>query len=100
MVGQSADRPPGRYVDAAGVRTYYEVEGEGEPLILLHGGFVTIETWDEQRAALAERYRVYLPERRGHGRTPDVPGPIGFPPRRSDPSPTLSSWSSPVPITA
>ena len=26
----------------------------------------------------AERYRVYLPERRGHGRTPDVEGPMGF----------------------
>src|SRR5688572_24093562 len=68
----------GSYVDAGGVHTYYEVEGEGEPLVLLHGGMVTIETWSAQRAALAERFRVYLPERRGHGRTPDVPGPVGY----------------------
>ena len=27
------------YVDADGVRTYYEIEGTGEPLLLLHGGF-------------------------------------------------------------
>lgn len=65
-------------VQAGDVNTYYEVEGEGEPLILLHGGFATIETWAAQRGALAQAYRVFLPERRGHGRTPDVPGPTGF----------------------
>jgi pimeloyl-ACP methyl ester carboxylesterase len=65
-------------VDAGGVHTYYEVQGSGEPLILLHGGFATIETWRGQAPVFAERYRVYLPERRGHGRTPDVEGPTGF----------------------
>jgi pimeloyl-ACP methyl ester carboxylesterase len=39
---------------------------------------VTIASWSAQRAALAARYRVYLPERRGHGRTPDAPGPLTF----------------------
>ena len=68
----------GAYVDAGGVRTYYEEEGSGEPLLLLHGGMVTIETWENQRGPLAERYHVYLPERRGHGRSPDVPGPTGY----------------------
>ncbi len=68
----------GSYIDANGVNTYYEVEGAGEPLLLLHGGFVTIETWSAQRGALAERFRVYLPERRGHGRTADVPGSTGY----------------------
>ena len=66
------------YVDADGVRTYYEADGAGEPLLLLHGGFATIETWTGQRPALAAHFRVYLPERRGHGRSPDVPGPMGF----------------------
>lgn len=69
---------PGRYVDAGGVHTYYEVQGSGDPLILLHGGFATVETWRGQAPALAERFRVYLPERRGHGRTADVEGPTGF----------------------
>jgi pimeloyl-ACP methyl ester carboxylesterase len=68
----------GSYVDAAGVHTYYEVTGIGEPLVLLHGGMCTAETFDAQTRALAERYRVYVPERRGHGRTPDVPGPITY----------------------
>jgi pimeloyl-ACP methyl ester carboxylesterase len=60
------------------VRTYYEVVGDGEPLVLLHGGLFPIETIGGLSACLAERYRVYLPERRGHGRTPDVEGPITY----------------------
>ncbi|MDQ3880932.1 MAG: alpha/beta hydrolase, partial [Chloroflexota bacterium] len=38
----------------------------------------TVETWDAQATALAERYTVYLPERRGHGRTADAPGPYSY----------------------
>jgi pimeloyl-ACP methyl ester carboxylesterase len=68
----------GTYVDAGGVHTYYEVTGTGEPLVLLHGGLCTAETWGAQTPALAEHYRVYVPERRAHGRTPDVDGPITY----------------------
>ena len=68
----------GAYVNAGGVHTYYEVSGEGEPLVMLHGGLATAESWAMQVPALAERYRVYVPERRGHGRTPDVGGPITY----------------------
>jgi pimeloyl-ACP methyl ester carboxylesterase len=66
------------YADVNGVMTYYEVDGDGEPLLLLHGGLSPIETLNAQRAALSPRFRVWLPERRGHGRTPDVVGPITF----------------------
>jgi pimeloyl-ACP methyl ester carboxylesterase len=68
----------GEYVNVGDVRTYYEVHGGGEPVVLLHGGFGTVESWAMQTPALAERYRVYVPERRGHGRTPDVNGPITY----------------------
>lgn len=68
----------GSYVDVNGVHTYYEVEGTGDPLVLLHGGLCAIETLAGLRAGLAGSYRVYLPERRGHGRTPDVDGPYSY----------------------
>ena len=68
----------GGYVNAGGMRTYYETYGEGEPLVLLHGGLATAESWAMQIPALAERYRVIVPERRGHGRTHDVAGPITY----------------------
>jgi pimeloyl-ACP methyl ester carboxylesterase len=45
---------------------------------VLHGGLCTAETWDAQAPALAAQYRVYVPDRRGHGRTPDVDGPITY----------------------
>jgi pimeloyl-ACP methyl ester carboxylesterase len=66
----------GEYLTVNGLRTYYEVLGEGDPVVLLHGGGVTADSWFGQLAALAERYRVYAPERRGHGRTHDLPGPV------------------------
>jgi pimeloyl-ACP methyl ester carboxylesterase len=66
----------GQYVEAGGVLTYFEVEGEGEPVILLHGGGVGGDTWIAQTAALSQHYLVVVPERRGHGRTPDVDGPV------------------------
>ena len=68
----------GHYLEVDGVRTYYEVTGTGTPLLLLHGGMCTAETWDAQTAALAEHYRVYVPERPGHGRTADIAGAITY----------------------
>ena len=71
-------RPNGAYLDVAGVHTYYEVSGAGDPVVLLHGGMATAETFDAQAAELSRHYRVYVAERRGHGRTPDVPGPLTY----------------------
>jgi pimeloyl-ACP methyl ester carboxylesterase len=68
----------GRYIDVNGLNTYYEVSGKGEPLLLMHGGFCTVETFARQTPDLAARYQVIVPERRGHGRTPDVAGPITY----------------------
>ena len=61
------------------MKTWHEVTGEGESLVLLHGGFASGSSWFAQTPVLAEAgYRVYLPERRGHGHTPDVEGPITY----------------------
>ncbi|WP_395570506.1 alpha/beta fold hydrolase [Streptomyces sp. BK79] len=68
----------GDYADLPGVRTWYETEGSGDPLVLLHGGFCTNATWGAQRADLAAAYRLFLPERRAHGHTPDVEGPLSY----------------------
>jgi pimeloyl-ACP methyl ester carboxylesterase len=68
----------GSYLDVNGVHTYYEVHGAGEPLVLLHGGLCLIETFAQQTPILAKHFRVFLPERRGHGRTPDTEGQITF----------------------
>ncbi|MCI0439098.1 MAG: alpha/beta hydrolase [Chloroflexi bacterium] len=68
----------GEYVELPGVKTWYEVEGKGEPLVLLHGGLLTNETWGPMRPELAGHFHVFLPERRAHGHTPDVEGPLTY----------------------
>jgi pimeloyl-ACP methyl ester carboxylesterase len=67
------------YIEVAGVRTWHEVSGEGEPVVLLHGAFGGARSFFAQTPALVEAgYRVYAPERRGHMHTPDVDGPLTY----------------------
>jgi pimeloyl-ACP methyl ester carboxylesterase len=66
------------YVEAGGVQTWYAEYGTGDPLLLLHGGFSDASEFGATTPALASRFRVITPERRGHGHTPDVPGPISY----------------------
>ena len=51
------------------VRLYYEEQGEGLPILLLHNYFGTLEVWSAQREALSRHYRVIIADARGHGRT-------------------------------
>jgi pimeloyl-ACP methyl ester carboxylesterase len=64
------------YEELGGVRTWYDEHGEGEPLALLHPGGADARAWAPNLDALAAHFHVFTPERRGHGRTPDVEGPI------------------------
>jgi pimeloyl-ACP methyl ester carboxylesterase len=66
------------YIDVNGISAYYEIHGTGEPLLLLHGGFCSIETLEPQITHLSQRYEVHAPERPGQGRTPDREGPMSF----------------------
>ncbi len=63
------------YVEANGVHTYYEKHGNGPPAVLLHGAVMVAEGWQPQVGALAKHFTVYVPERRGVGRTPDIDSP-------------------------
>ena len=63
-------------IDLDGVHTWYEVYGQGEPLVALHPGGVDARALRPNVKALSEHFQVFTPERRGHGHTPDVPGPI------------------------
>lgn len=56
-------------IDVDGGKLYYEVEGAGHPLLLIHGGLGDLRMWDDQVPAFAERYRVIRYDTRGLGRT-------------------------------
>jgi pimeloyl-ACP methyl ester carboxylesterase len=68
----------GTYVQLGEVKTWYDEHGAGDPLVLMHGGLVDARFFAPNLHALAEHFHVYTPERRGHGHTPDVEGPISY----------------------
>jgi pimeloyl-ACP methyl ester carboxylesterase len=49
------------------VDLYYEIHGEGFPLVLAHGYCTSINLWKHQLPLLAERYQVIAYDARGHG---------------------------------
>ena len=65
-------------IDLGGVRTWYDVAGAGGPLVYLHGGFSDSRELAPLLPRYAQRFRVHTPDRRGHGRSPDVDGPFDF----------------------
>ena len=64
---------PGRFASVNGLRMYYEVHGEGRPLVLLHGGLGHIDMgYRELFAELAKERQVIAIEQQAHGRTADI----------------------------
>lgn len=63
------------FIDAPGARLYYEADGDGPALTLIHAGVAHLRMWDEQVAAWHDRFRVIRYDTRGFGRTltEDVP---------------------------
>jgi pimeloyl-ACP methyl ester carboxylesterase len=66
-------------IELNGHPAYFEEHGTtgGEPVVLLHGGLMGGDSWAPLVPAL-DRWRVLVPDRRGHGRTPDVDGPLTY----------------------
>jgi 3-oxoadipate enol-lactonase len=61
--------PETGFLDVPGGRLYYEVEGSGPPLLLIHGGLGSLRMWDGQIAAFAPHYQVIRFDTRGYGRS-------------------------------
>jgi pimeloyl-ACP methyl ester carboxylesterase len=66
----------GAYAPVNGLKMYYEIHGEGSPLILLHAGMVGIETFGGKLKALAKDRKVIAVELQGHARTADADRPL------------------------
>lgn len=68
-----AQQPVTGYAPVNGLKMYYEIHGQGEPVVLLHGSYMAIPSnWQEMIAALAKSRRVIAVEMQGHGRTADI----------------------------
>src|SRR4051794_6750592 len=66
------------FTQVGDVNTWWDVHGDGEPLVLLHPGGADARAYDSNLDGLAAAFRTYRFDRRGQGRTPDVGGPITF----------------------
>lgn len=64
------------YIQLGEVNLWYDEMGVGAPVVLMHGGFSDSRDFAGNLDALSSRHRLLLPERRGHGHTADVAGPI------------------------
>jgi pimeloyl-ACP methyl ester carboxylesterase len=72
------DTSKGDYAEVNGLNIYYEMHGTGQPLVLLHGAYMTIDAMGEVVPALAETRQVIAVELQGHGRTADVDRPLSY----------------------
>jgi pimeloyl-ACP methyl ester carboxylesterase len=69
----------GKYADVNGLKMYYEIHGNGFPLVLIHGGGSTIgTTFGRILPTLARTHKVIAVEMQAHGHTADIDRPLSF----------------------
>jgi pimeloyl-ACP methyl ester carboxylesterase len=66
------------YAPVNDIQMYYAIYGQGEPLILLHGGLGNADYWANQVPAFSERYKVIVADSRGHGRSTRSDQPYSY----------------------
>ena len=71
-------RPSSEYADINGLQLYYEVHGEGPPIILLHGGVSASEVFSQVLPELAKTRKVLAVHLQGHGHTKDINRALRF----------------------
>jgi len=83
--GQQSKPADSGYVPVNGIKVYYEVYGDGKPIVLLHGAFYTIEmNWGQLIPELSKTRKVIAIELQGHGHTPFSDRKLDFPTLASD----------------
>ena len=66
------------YAAVNGLDLYYEVHGDGPPLVLLHGAYMTADMMAPLAQGLSGVRQVIVPELQAHGRTADVDRPLTY----------------------
>lgn len=67
------------YAEVNGLKMYYEVYGEGKPIVLLHGSYMTIPLiWAHLIPLMSKDRKVIVAEMQGHGRTKDISRAISY----------------------
>ncbi len=68
----------GQYVNVNDLKLYYEIHGQGQPLILLHGGLGGVSMFAQILPGLAKHRQVVAVELQAHGHTADIDRPLSY----------------------
>jgi len=66
------------YAKVNGIDMYYAVFGQGDPILLIHGGLGHADIWASQVAEMSKTHKVIVADSRGHGRTSRDTQPFGY----------------------
>lgn len=72
------NKEAGRYIVLNGVKHYYEVYGEGQPMLLIHGNSTGIPAWTHQIPYFTGKYKIYAIDCRGRGKSDFGPDTLNF----------------------
>jgi 3-oxoadipate enol-lactonase len=63
-----------KFANINGVKMHYDMQGEGQPLVLIHAGIANLNMWEKQLPALSPHFKIIRHDVRGFGETPDPAG--------------------------
>jgi pimeloyl-ACP methyl ester carboxylesterase len=66
------------FIDSGGIQIYYQVEGQGDPLLLIHGLGSSSRDWEMQVPCFVKHFRVIALDLCGHGQSGKPPGPYSM----------------------
>ena len=79
MPSDDTETSGGQIVRINGVDIFYKAYGQGQPLLLIHGGTLSGDSWQPYLAGFAEHFRVIVPDTPGHGRSGTPAGVLSYP---------------------
>ena len=75
---ESTTAPHSGYAQVNGLKMYYEMHGNGQPLILLHGGLGSSDLFRDILPELSRNRQVIAVDLQAHGRTADIDRPLSY----------------------
>ena len=84
LPAECQSEPYSELVDLESGQMYYETYGEGEPLLLLHGYFLSGKYWKDDADFFSDSFRVYVVDLTGHGKSGDFEDEVSIPEAADD----------------
>lgn len=78
QIDYGSNKAAGKYIDVNDIKVYYEIYGEGEPLLLLHGNGGSIDNFVYQIPELSRHFKVIAVDSRAQGKSTDSDKEISY----------------------